>query len=416
MSIKGFEVGGVQAKYDYESLDNIPANLVKDANYVHTDNNFTNADKTKLSGIEAQANKTTIDATLTHSGQAADAKATGDEIGDLKSAIADSAPYNNIATYGGADLSTVFANAAALHTAIAAGDFSKIHIGDYWPITLKGNYKDFALYTVPSGTTYYTDAALTTEGGTTEAALSGVYQSATAVKITISGADAYVAIADCTAGYSKSMNAVAKMEVAAINPYLRHGNTELTAQHVLLCSRDCLPPTLMYRAANSVWYDTSQVNPWRGSALWETLNNADNGIIKLVEATALGAYIFGGPNGKGPRAMLPTMAAGADSPTSWAWTDRGKLFLPTEREVYGAAAWGNAGGYEAGDLYNKWPIFDGSARHVMKGAGDGGGRSHWWLETAYSAANFAYVYGTGIAGNSAAANTNVRVPLCFLLT
>ena len=102
--------------------------------------------------------------------------------------------------YGGNDLSEEFANAAALHTAIAAGDFSKIHIGDYWPITLNGNYKDFALYTVPSGTTYYTDAALTTEGGTTEAALSGTYQSATAVKITISGADAYVAITDCTAG------------------------------------------------------------------------------------------------------------------------------------------------------------------------------------------------------------------------
>lgn len=87
MSIKGFEVGGVQQKYDYTALDNIPANLVQDANYVHTDNNYTNADKTKLSGIEAQANKTTIDATLTHSGQAADAKATGDEINDLKSAL-----------------------------------------------------------------------------------------------------------------------------------------------------------------------------------------------------------------------------------------------------------------------------------------------------------------------------------------
>lgn len=87
MSIKGFEVGGVQEQYDYTALDNTPANLVQDANYVHTDNNFTNADKTKLSGIEAQANKTTIDATLTHSGQAADAKATGDEINDLKSAI-----------------------------------------------------------------------------------------------------------------------------------------------------------------------------------------------------------------------------------------------------------------------------------------------------------------------------------------
>lgn len=87
MSIKGFEVGGVQERYDYTALDNTPANLVQDGNYVHTDNNYTNADKTKLDGIATGANKTIIDATLTQSGQAADAKATGDELDDLKSAI-----------------------------------------------------------------------------------------------------------------------------------------------------------------------------------------------------------------------------------------------------------------------------------------------------------------------------------------
>ena len=94
MSIKGFEVGGVQQQYDYTALDNIPANLVQDANYVHTDNNYTNADKTKLSGIEAQANKTTIDATLTHSGQAADAKATGDAISALNAQVIASMPHD----------------------------------------------------------------------------------------------------------------------------------------------------------------------------------------------------------------------------------------------------------------------------------------------------------------------------------
>lgn len=318
--------------------------------------------------------------------------------------------------YGGNDLSEEFSTAEALHTAIAAGDFSKIHIGDYFPVTLNGSYKDFARFTVPSGTTYYTDAALTTEGGTTEADLEGEYQSATAIKFKVSGTDVYASISDCTAGFTKSMNANVKLEVAAINPYLRHGDTELTAQHILLCSRDCLPPTLQYRCNNSVWYDTTQVNPWRGSALWETLNNADDGIIKLLEATSLGAYIFKGPNNKGMRAMLATMAAGAGSPTNWAWTDRGRLFLPTEREVYGAPAWGNAGGYEAGDLYNQWPIFAGSARHIMKGAGDGGGRSNWWLGTAYSAATFAYVSYYGYAYATAAAYTNIRVPLCFLLT
>ena len=318
--------------------------------------------------------------------------------------------------YGGNDLSEEFSTAEALHTAIAAGDFSKIHIGDYFPVTLNGSYKDFARFTVPSGTTYYTDAALTTEGGTTEADLEGEYQSTTAIKFKVSGTDVYASISDCTVGFTKSMNANVKLEVAAINPYLRHGDTELTAQHILLCSRDCLPPTLQYRCNNSVWHDTTQVNPWRGSALWETLNNADEGIIKLLETTSLGAYIFKGPNNKGMRAMLATMAAGAGSPTNWAWTDRGRLFLPTEREVYGAPAWGNAGGYEAGDLYNQWPIFAGSARHIMKGAGDGGGRSNWWLETATSAAYFAAVYFNGDASYNGAANTNIRVPLCFLLT
>jgi len=335
----------------------------------------------------------------------------------VKAAIDHHDLYNkNIATYGGADLSTLFESAEAMHNAVSAGDFSKIHIGDYWPITLNGNYTDFARFTVPVGTTYYTDAELTTEGGTTEAAEEGEYQSATAIKFKVSGTDAYAAIEDCTVGFVKSMNAVAKMEVAAINPYLQHGDTSLYAQHILFCSRDCLPPTLQYRCSNSVWLDTAQVNPWRGSHLWATLNDANNGIIKLAEATALGNYIFKGPNNKGMRAMLPSMASGTSSPNNWAWTDRGRLFLPMEREVYGANAWASTSGYEAGNLYNKWLIFDGSSRHVIKGSGNGGGRCLWWLESAADSTAFAYVNYYGIANSADAAYSSIRVPLCFLFT
>ena len=58
MSIKGFQVGnGTVQKYDYESLDNIPESFVE------------------------------IDDTLTEEGQAADAKATGDALSDVLSAI-----------------------------------------------------------------------------------------------------------------------------------------------------------------------------------------------------------------------------------------------------------------------------------------------------------------------------------------
>lgn len=46
-------------------------------------NDYTTEEKNKLSGIEAQANKTVIDNTLTQTGQAADAKAVGDAIGSV---------------------------------------------------------------------------------------------------------------------------------------------------------------------------------------------------------------------------------------------------------------------------------------------------------------------------------------------
>lgn len=42
-------------------------NVVKDASYVHTDNNYTTTEKNKLSGIEAQANKTVVDDALSSS-------------------------------------------------------------------------------------------------------------------------------------------------------------------------------------------------------------------------------------------------------------------------------------------------------------------------------------------------------------
>lgn len=45
-------------------------------------NDYTTAEKTKLAGIETGANATTIDSTLSVTGNAADAKATGDALND----------------------------------------------------------------------------------------------------------------------------------------------------------------------------------------------------------------------------------------------------------------------------------------------------------------------------------------------
>jgi hypothetical protein len=40
---------------DWSDILNKPSNIVTDANYVHTDENFTSAEKTKLGGIESGA-------------------------------------------------------------------------------------------------------------------------------------------------------------------------------------------------------------------------------------------------------------------------------------------------------------------------------------------------------------------------
>jgi hypothetical protein len=54
-----------------------------------SENDYTTAEKTKLADIEDGATNVTIDSTLTQEGQAADAKATGDQIADVKRDLSD---------------------------------------------------------------------------------------------------------------------------------------------------------------------------------------------------------------------------------------------------------------------------------------------------------------------------------------
>ena len=180
MSVKGFNTGTGVEKYDYNSLDNIPittntrvkgdaeseyrtgdvnltkANIglgnvdntsaankpVSTAQQSALDNkvdkvtgkqlsteDYTTAEKTKLSGIEAEANKTVLDSTLTEEGKAADAKAAGDAIADLSRQISD-VEENQIPELKSAvsllrdvtDLSNDFTAGSYIYTNISVGD------------------------------------------------------------------------------------------------------------------------------------------------------------------------------------------------------------------------------------------------------------------------------------------------------
>ena len=174
-------------------------------------------------------------------------------------------------TLEGKDLSTVFADADALQAALEAENYEKIHVGDYWPVTLNGAFRDYGNMTAPAGIKYYSDTDLTTEGGTLDAdtAVSAIDNDNTLpgghkayVTIKISNVNYYVAYADCLDYQERTLaNAIMKFEVAGINQYWRYGDTGSDnfhngKPHLVLWARDGLPTTLKMRKANELWQDT----------------------------------------------------------------------------------------------------------------------------------------------------------------
>lgn len=305
----------------------------------------TAADSEKLGGVDAASYALKTDTV-----------ANASNLGNKEPSYYYAGPPNY--EYSGRDLSTIFASLTDLHTAVSAGDFTNIRVGDYWPITLSGNVYDYAAAT------------------------------------------------------SKDMNCTFQMEVAGINTYINYGDTAVP-NHLVMCSRNLMSFTVPYRSEDATWYSSSETNPWRGSHLYQTLNNGTNGVLALLNNTDFSPYIYGGPNGSGMRFLLETKASGATSATSWSWGDRGKLFLPTEREVWGQDVWSehNWGGGAA----VQWPIFSGSSRHIVKGLG-GSGRYYWWVQSslAGSASDFAFVHCYGLPTNDSAGITWIGAPLCFL--
>ena len=174
-------------------------------------------------------------------------------------------------TFEGKDLSTVFADADALQTALEAENYENIHVGDYWPVTLNGAFRDYGNMTAPAGVKYYSDTSLTTEAGTLDAdtvvstidndnTLPGGHKAYVGIKV--NNVNYYVAYADCLDYQERTLsNAIMKFEVAAINQYWRYGDSGANnfsngKPHLVLWARDGLPTTLKMRKANELWEDT----------------------------------------------------------------------------------------------------------------------------------------------------------------
>ena len=174
-------------------------------------------------------------------------------------------PHNY--AFDGVDLSTIFADADELYAAYNQEDYGKIHIGDYWPVTLNGTFRDYGMMTCQQGQTYYSDTELTAAAGTADANYDATPVGDANIpgchkpycEVTINTVKYYCDYDECLEYREKTLsNALMKFEVAGINQYWRYGDSGANSfqngvPHLLLSPRDGLPTALKMRKCNEQW-------------------------------------------------------------------------------------------------------------------------------------------------------------------
>lgn len=198
------------------------------------------------------------------------------------------------------------------------------------------------------------------------------------------------------------------MEVAGIDQYYKCGDTAI-GHHIDFISRDALRGAKQYNTTATNNGTADKKSPWLASALYSELN----GTVYNTLPTDLKPYIIE------KRALLEERYGAAGNLTTdsgWSWQNAGKLWLPTEVEVFGCTHWSQPGyGSGGGGCNMQYPIFIGGSKHLIKGDGNGGSRCTWWELSARdgSATHVCGVTYGGHANYSSAAHATSRAPLCF---
>lgn len=300
------------------------------------------------------------DSTLKKEGVPAEAKTVGQKLEELEEQIS-----IDPTIYQGVDLTVKFANEienysdewAWIKARITAGNYSGLHVCDYIPITCNNGYK---------------------------------------------------------------LNA----QIAGINTYTGYADKEVGNHIDFICKE--LWNDL--HAMNKIDYNngnTNSPNPFLASDLnyWlnsmsGTVQNSKTDPANTVEVdyTSDGVIYYLPDKLKNQiitkRVLLPSRYK-ADSvltqDNSWAWQSTGKLWIPSEVEVYGMTCWGN-NGYGAGGFI-QYPIFIGNINRVKKRCVIKD-RHFWWLLSACAgnSANFGIVSNYGNCSNGSA---TIAVPVCF---
>lgn len=264
--------------------------------------------------------------------------------------------------YPGVDLTTQFASEIAgysdpwawIKARIRAGDFSKLHVADYIPVTCTNGTKFNAR---------------------------------------IAGINTYKGYGDTAVGNHIDFIS-ASVWPTTFKMNLKNFNNGLDADH-------------QYPWLSSNGYHF--LNSLAGNVPNGTGNLPET---EAVDYTAGGVYFFLPDALKNviveKRMYIPKRfsASGIQSEdNAGGWENIGKLWLPSEVEVTGAPIWGCNKYGAMGSV--QYPLFANNMNRNI-------GRNYWWTLSATSgyATSFVVVYGNGVVTNSGASN-DYRGPVCF---
>lgn len=180
--------------------------------------------------------------------------------------------------------------------------------------------------------------------------------------------------------------------ISGFNPYLNFGDTQLTANHVIMTFLDCMKDTMQMNTSNTnTGGYAASLAPAKMEAILATFPTEWKAVMRSIRRLE---------NNKG----------------TWAWASR-TLFLLSETEVHGHPNWATDG-YDGGT--RPLPLYQYSTRYRIKGLGFGssakGSRCTWWLASPISAnaADFCYVNCDGFSsGSSASYSYGVAPGFCI---
>ena len=198
-----------------------------------------------------------------------------------------------------------------------------------------------------------------------------------------------------------------KMQIAGINTYTRTTDQAPLGWHIDWISKDCYPDTVQWFTSNDNNGTSADPYPYNKSTVKSFLAGLEAKLPAEVRAVI-----------SSKRFLLEQRYSASgklNDSTSWGWQDLGKLWIPSEYEVFGSLIWATKPWGEG--MAVQYPIFANSWQNRIKGDGDGGDRADWWLLSVCAgySAGACRVSGYGHASYNSCTNA-LRVPVCFRIT